>query len=247
MFDHITIRVSDRQASRRFYETVLLAIGLGPRRSATGIDQWWELMIAQASAERPVTRGLHVAFVTRSAEEVDTFWRAGTRAGYTSDGEPGPRPQYSRSYYGSFLLDPDGNSVEAVWHGRPRRGQGIVDHLWIRVADLQRSRRFYAAVAPAVGLTIDERAGDRDSVVHVRGEDRSFALVQDERPVTENLHLAFPVRADADVEAFHVGAVAAGGTDNGEPGERARYHSGYYAGFVLDPDGNNVEAVCHNR
>jgi catechol 2,3-dioxygenase-like lactoylglutathione lyase family enzyme len=244
VFDHMTIRVTDRRASRRFYETVLSAIGLGPRRSGTGIDQWWDFIVAQATIERPVTRGMHVAFVTRSRDEVDTFWRAGTRAGYDSDGEPGPRTQYSESYYGGFLLDPDANSVEAVWHGRPRRGSGVVDHLWIRVADLGRSRRFYAAVAPALGLAVD---GERPDRVHVRGEDRSFALVHDERPVTENLHLAFPVRRDQDVQAFHEAALATGASDNGAPGERARYHPGYYAAFVLDPDGNNVEAVNHNR
>ena len=246
MFDHVTIRVSDRQASRRFYETVLSAIGLGPRRSGTGIDQWWDFMIAQATIERPATRGAHVAFVTRSRDEVDTFWRAGTRAGYTSDGEPGPRTQYGDSYYGGFLLDPDGNSAEAVWLGRPRRGPGIVDHLWIRVADLERSRRFYDAVAPALGLHFGRRssrsllgprrgplvrpgprraAGDRESPPGVPGAGR------DERR-------AGVPRARAS---------AAGGTDNGEPGERAQHHPGYYAAFVLDPDGNNVEAVNHNR
>jgi catechol 2,3-dioxygenase-like lactoylglutathione lyase family enzyme len=244
VFDHVVIRVSDRQASRRFYETVLSAIGLGPRRSGTGVDQWWEFMIAQATIERPVTRAAHVAFVTRSRDEVDTFWRAGTRAGYTSDGEPGPRTQYGDGYYGGFLLDPDGNSAEAVWLGRPRRGPGIVDHLWIRVADLERSRRFYDAIAPALGLQV---GGDHPDRFSVRGEDRSFTLVHDPRPVTENLHLAFPVRRDADVQAFHAAGVAAGGTDNGEPGERGRYHPGYYAAFVLDPDGTNVEAVNHNR
>jgi catechol 2,3-dioxygenase-like lactoylglutathione lyase family enzyme len=175
---------------------------------------------------------------------VDTFWRAGTRAGYASDGEPGPRTQYGESYYGGFLLDPDGNSVEAVWHGRPRRGSGVLDHLWVRVADLEGSRRFYEAVAPALGLAVDDRRPERFSV---RGEDRSFTLVHDERPVTENLHLAFPVRRDDDVQAFHQAALAAGATDNGAPGERARYHPGYYAAFVLDADGNNVEAVNHNR
>ena len=77
MFDHVLIRVADRRASRRFYETVLSAIGSGPRRSGTGIDQWWDFIVAQATIERPLTRGVHIAFVTRSRDEVDTFWRAG--------------------------------------------------------------------------------------------------------------------------------------------------------------------------
>ncbi|RZK77644.1 MAG: VOC family protein, partial [Methylobacterium sp.] len=58
-------------------------------------------------------------------------------------------------------------------------------------------------------------------------------------------HLAFAARSQAEVDAFHAGAVAAGGQDNGAPGLRPRYHAGYYAAFVIDPDGNNVEAVVH--
>jgi catechol 2,3-dioxygenase-like lactoylglutathione lyase family enzyme len=187
---------------------------------------------------------VHIAFVTRSRDQVRTFWKAGVDAGYTSDGEPGPRKQYGKDYYGGFLLDPDGNSAEAVWLGRPRRGPNIVDHVWIRVADLDAARRFYGAVAPALGVKLDGEHPERFSV---RGEDRSFALVRDERPVTEHLHLAFPVGRDEQVREFHRAAVDAGFASNGEPGERARYHPGYYAAFALDPDGNNIEAVNHNR
>src|SRR5947208_1167117 len=77
--------------------------------------------IAQATEENPVTRRLHVAFFAPTHGEVDEFWRVGTDAGYRDDGAPGPRPQYSRTYYGSFLLDPDGNSAEAVYHDAQRR------------------------------------------------------------------------------------------------------------------------------
>jgi hypothetical protein len=76
----------------------------------------------------------HVA-IRSSRDAVDHFWQVGMEAGYPSDGEPGPRPQYGSDYYGSFLLDPDGNSVEAVCHEDTRRG-GNVDHLWIGVTDL---------------------------------------------------------------------------------------------------------------
>ena len=71
-----------------------------------------------------------------SRAHVDRFWQAGTAAGYESDGEPGPRPQYSDDYYGAFLLDPDGNSIEAVHHGSLRDG-GDIDHIWIRVSDVE--------------------------------------------------------------------------------------------------------------
>ena len=111
MFDHVTIRVSDLEASRRFYRTLL-------GRDPVGDEylEWDDFGIAQADDEHPVTRHLHVGFAARSREEVDAFWRTGVDAGYASDGEPGLRPQYHPNYYGGFLLDPDGNNVEAVNH-----------------------------------------------------------------------------------------------------------------------------------
>ena len=79
------------------------------------------------------------------------------------------------------------------------------------------------------------------------GEDDSFSLINDERPLTENVHLAFAADEDATVRAFHAAALAAGYDDHGAPGERAVYHPGDYGAFVLDADGHNVEVVNHNR
>jgi catechol 2,3-dioxygenase-like lactoylglutathione lyase family enzyme len=245
VFDHLLLRASDRIASREFYDTVLSTVGAGPRKSAASLDQWRDFLVAGATEDRPATQNAHVAFVTRSRDEVETFWRAGTGAGYQSDGEPGPRPQYGADYYGSFLLDPDGNSIEAVWLGRPRRGPNVVDHVWIRVADLGESRRFYTAVADPLGLQVD--GPGHPERFSVRGSDRSFALVQDDRPVTGNLHMAFPVARNEDVHAFHRAALASGFISNGAPGERPQYGTGYFAAFAFDPDGNNIEAVAHNR
>src|SRR5213078_2016346 len=67
--------------------------------------------------DTPLTRGLHVGLAAPSREHVDRFWAALTAAGYRDDGAPGPRPQYRDDYYGAFVLDPDGNSIEAVHHG----------------------------------------------------------------------------------------------------------------------------------
>src|SRR6266540_3261265 len=149
------------------------------------------------------------------------------------------------TYYGGFLLDPDGNSVEAV-HGDPEDAvpDGRVDHLWLRVRDPQASRRFYTTIAPHAGLRL---AQDEPGRVQLSGPDYSFSLVRDERPLTEHVHLAFPAREDAAVRAFHAAALAAGYEDHGAPGERAVYHPGYYGAFVLDPDGHNIEVVNHNR
>ena len=121
---------------------------------------------------------------------------------------------------------------------------GSVDHLWFRVADLAASKRFYTTIAPHAGIRLGD---DEPGRVQFTGEDYSFSLIDDERPLTEHVHLAFPAREDATVRAFHAAALAAGYEDHGEPGERAVYHPGYYGAFVLDPDGHNVEVVNHNR
>jgi catechol 2,3-dioxygenase-like lactoylglutathione lyase family enzyme len=240
MLDHVTIRVSDREASRRFYDTVL-----GEATHATQwYEEWGDFSIAQADDEHPVTRNLHVGFAAPSREEVDAFWQRGVDAGYRSDGEPGLRPQYSPEYYGGFLLDPDGNSIESVHSTRTVSGPPI-DHLWIRVSNLEASRLFYETIAPVLGLQVEDARWPGHVVV--AGNRRHLMLVSDGRPPTENLHFAFPAPDDDTVAEFHRVATAAGYRDNGGPVERPIYHPGYFGAFVLDPDGNNVEAVNHNR
>jgi catechol 2,3-dioxygenase-like lactoylglutathione lyase family enzyme len=241
VFDHVTIRVSDRATSELFYNTVLPTVGLEEPLRGAPYPEWGDFSLAQATEEQPVTRRLHVAFFAPSTAVVDEFWRIGTEAGYRDDGPPGLRPQYSKDYYGAFLLDPDGNSVEAVHHGRTR-GAGSIDHLWIRVADVSASRRFYETIAPHAGLRLANVLPER---VHFAAASSSFGLVAGEP--TEQLHMAFPADDDETVRAFHRAAIEAGYRDNGLPGEREIYHSGYYGAFVLDPDGNNVEVVNHNR
>jgi catechol 2,3-dioxygenase-like lactoylglutathione lyase family enzyme len=240
MLDHVDIRVSDRDASRRFYTTVLGE----PSYSDEGFDEWSDFGIVEADGEHPVTRHLHVAFTAPSHDEVDAFWRRGVEAGYASDGEPGLRPQYDPNYYGGFLLDPDGNSVEACC-GFRKGGDSPIDHLWIGVADLGESRRFWEVVAPVLGLGLSDPS--EEERFHIYARHRSSALVADGRPPTEHVHVAFPVPDDETVAEFHRVATAAGFRDNGGPGERPEYHAGYVGAFVLDPDGNNVEAVNHNR
>ena len=242
MFDHVTIRVSDRATAERFYETVLRTLEIERTSSGQDFAEWDDFSLAQADEGSPPTRRLHIGFSAPSREHVDAFWRAGTEAGYESDGEPGLRPQYSDDYYGAFLLDPDGNSVEAVHHGSLRDG-GNVDHLWIRVSDVEAATRFYETVGPAAGFRVGSESAERTQFACVSG---SFSVVAGEHP-TEHVHLAFGASDDETVDRFHCEATAAGYRDNGAPGERTIYHEGYYAAFVLDPDGNNVEVVNHNR
>ena len=245
MFDHVVAAVSDFPASERFYRTVLSVLGVEPSHADAGVVEWEDWVVGPADREHPVTHGLHVGFRARDRAQVDAFWQAGVDAGYRDDGEPGPRAQYGATCYGGFLLDPDGNSVEAVHGAREDAGpDGRVDHLWIRVRDLQASRRFYTTIAPHAGLRLTHDEPDR---VQLSGADYSLSLVRDERPPTERMHLAFPAREDATVRAFHAAALAAGYEDHGAPGERAVYHPGYYGAFVLDPDGHNIEVVNHNR
>ncbi|WP_024890176.1 VOC family protein [Luteimonas huabeiensis] len=118
----------------------------------------------------------------------------------------------------------------------------LIDHLQLVVRDLDASHRFYAAVLDALGLPM---GGTGDGwfwadELFVTSADSAAALGQ----LTGRHHLAFQAHDRAKVEAFHRAAIAAGGTGNGAPAERA-YHPGYYAAFVLDPDGNNIEAVYH--
>ncbi len=243
MFDHVTIRVADLAASERFYRTTLERLGIEPTHAGVNRVAWSDFSIMAADGEHPPTRHLHVAFVSPTREDVGAFWRAGLGAGGVDDGEPGERPQYTDSYYGAFLRDPDGNSAEAVIHNDVRRG-GHIDHLWIRVRDVQASSAFYDTLARHTGLREGRRWREGRQF---RGAWATFSLVADGTPATENLHLAFPAPDQRTVQDFHEAATAAGYLDNGIPGERAHCAPGCCSAYVLDPDGTNVESVFHRR
>ncbi len=112
----------------------------------------------------------------------------------------------------------------------------LLDHVHLRVADLEASKRFYGAAAAALGLSLTL---ETDAFFAV---DELF--VSADGPSTAALHLALQAPDRETVERWHAAVLAAGGRDNGAPGERP-YHPGYYAAYALDPDGNNVEAVHH--
>jgi catechol 2,3-dioxygenase-like lactoylglutathione lyase family enzyme len=118
----------------------------------------------------------------------------------------------------------------------------LIDHLHMIVSDLDASRRFYGAVMDALGIPI---GGEGDTYfwadeLFVSSVDSEAARGQ----LTGRHHLAFQAKDEAMVAAFHAAGLANGGIDNGAPGPRP-YHPGYYAAFLLDPDGNNIEAVFH--
>ena len=115
----------------------------------------------------------------------------------------------------------------------------FIDHLAIPVRDVATSGRFYEAALAPFGI---ERAEIEGAVGFGPPGSVDFFVAEGEPAA---LHIAFAAPDRATVDAFHAAALAAGGRDNGAPGLRPRYHAHYYAGYVFDPDGYNVEAVCH--
>ena len=119
----------------------------------------------------------------------------------------------------------------------------LLDHVQLVVRDLDASRRFYDAVLDVLGVPVGGGGEGYfwadEFVVSTRESEAA------DGKLTGPTHLAFQAKDRATVDAFHAAALAHGGTDNGAPGLRDQYHPGYYAAFVLDPDGNNIEAVYH--
>ncbi|WP_272474592.1 VOC family protein [Baekduia alba] len=240
MFDHVTLRVADRARSEPFFTEVLETLGVDQTYSTNAFAEWRDFSLAEADAAHPATKNIHIGFLAPTREQVDAFWAVGRASGGVDDGAPGPRPQYVADYYGAFLRDPDGNSVEAVHHARQGR-EAVIDHVWIRVADVAAAAAFYRTIAPAAGLELRHESSER-ATFGCGAE--SFSLVPG-AALTENAHIAFKGDEDA-VRRFHADATAAGYRSNGQPGERPQYHPGYYAAYVTDPDGHNIEVVDHH-
>lgn len=125
----------------------------------------------------------------------------------------------------------------------------MIDHIGLAVTDIARSRAFYEAALAPLGIrtieVIDPSQTESGGTAVMMGADEIFFVIADNEAIGEGTHIAFRAASRDDVDAFHAAALAAGGRDNGAPGIRKRYHPDYYAAFVHDPDGINVEAVCH--
>jgi catechol 2,3-dioxygenase-like lactoylglutathione lyase family enzyme len=124
----------------------------------------------------------------------------------------------------------------------------MIDHLGITVENFDRSKAFYdGAMAPlgasmVMTVPVEFTGGVRTGGY---GRDKPSFWISEGQKRPGHDHIAFSARSRAEVDAFHRAAIAAGGKDNGKPGLRPHYHPNYYGAFVFDPDGNNVEAVCH--
>ncbi|MDN4058170.1 VOC family protein [Massilia sp. YIM B02769] len=121
----------------------------------------------------------------------------------------------------------------------------LIDHLQLVVRDLAASKRFYSAVFEVLGIPLGGEGDDYFWADELFVSTPASDAAQGE--LTGRHHLAFQAADRAMVDAFYQAALQAGGKDNGAPGERATYHPGYYGAFVLDPDGNNIEAVFHGE
>jgi catechol 2,3-dioxygenase-like lactoylglutathione lyase family enzyme len=112
IFDHVEVNAGDYQASVRFYETVLAALGIPRTAETEELTSFTNLSVVNRT---PATHDLHICFRAASRDEVDRFHAAGVEAGFRSNGEPGYREKYGPGYYAAFLLDPDDNNVEALY------------------------------------------------------------------------------------------------------------------------------------
>ena len=126
----------------------------------------------------------------------------------------------------------------------------MLDHVGFAVADAERSKKFYEQALAPLGLSlimsVTPEQTEAGGTAHGFGSDgKPYFWVGDNERVGEGTHVAFQADTRAQVHAFYKAALAAGGRDNGAPGLRPHYHPNYYAAFVFDPDGINIEAVCH--
>jgi catechol 2,3-dioxygenase-like lactoylglutathione lyase family enzyme len=121
-----------------------------------------------------------------------------------------------------------------------------LDHLGISTADYPTSLAFYEKALAPLGIKVHMKFEGEEGNVAGLGSDQPFLWVGDGGKLSEGrLHIALNAKSRAEVDAFYAAAMAAGGRDNGAPGLRPNYHANYYAAFVYDPDGHNIEAVCH--
>jgi catechol 2,3-dioxygenase-like lactoylglutathione lyase family enzyme len=125
----------------------------------------------------------------------------------------------------------------------------MLDHLGISISDLARSRAFYLTALAPLGMDIQlevsaEQTGDH-AAIGFGANGKPFFWIGEGKQPASSIHVAFAAGSRADVDAFHCAALTAGGRDNGAPGLRPHFHADYYGAYVLDPDGYNVEAVCH--
>src|SRR3954447_1536751 len=116
MWDHVTLRASDLEASARFYDIVLRPLGVERVSTEGWLVDYDQFSLSPATDEKPPTRGLHIAFTAPTREQGHAFWQPHADPPHRNHGPPAPRPKYAPNYHGGFQHDPDANSAEAVHH-----------------------------------------------------------------------------------------------------------------------------------
>lgn len=154
MIDHVTIRVADLDLAHDFYERALRLLDRPQTGEADRGFEWNDFSIVAATTERSPTRRLHIGFGARDRDQVDDWWQAMRDAGDPDLGGPGPRPYYTPTYYGAFVADPAGNSIEALHHDHLRTDGCTIDHCGsvsetssARAASTRRWRRSWATTS----------------------------------------------------------------------------------------------------
>src|ERR687891_422586 len=227
MFDHITLRVADLALTSSALQALLDQVEIEQTTSTPSLSVWGNFALTQTDDEHPIARRVRIGFTAPTTAHVDRFAQVGVDLGFAADDSAEARPDHLAAYSTAFVTDAAGNSFGAVH----------------RDSEVEASTAFFVTIGAAAGLTVRRRTRDR-TTFSVGAADGSFLVVAGEP--TRNVHIAFSGEDD-DVRRFHADGTAAGYGSNGEPGERARYHAGYYAAYLLDPDGNNIEVVNHHR
>ncbi len=263
MFTHFTLGTNDRPRAEAFYAAVMPPLGLKLVKSvetffAYGSEEsappW--LVINPPFDGLPATwsNGFHIALRASDEAAVRDFHRAALGAGGRDEGAPGLRPEYASDYYAAYVRDPDGNKLQAV-HYRDRRMAGpcgdVVSHITLGSNNLVRSKAFYEGLLAVLGLErlpAEETPGE-DLAFGIAGSQLPVVFLQkpfDGRPATwgNGAHVSFDAPSRDAVRAFYEAALSLGGSDEGQPGLRPRYHAAYYAAYVRDPDGNKLQAYC---
>src|SRR5258705_350315 len=198
MFDHLTLRVGDLASVDAAFTAMLAELEIEQTANTPNLSVWGNFALTQTDDAHPVARRVHIAFVAPTPAHVERFWRAGIDAGFTDNGSAGPRPDYADDYYAAFLEDSTGNNFEAVYRdgARPR---GSIDHVGLRVHDVEATAAFYSTIATTAGLALRRRASDRASFAVGRSNGVLSVVAGSPK---ENDHIAVSGAYD-DVRRFH--------------------------------------------
>jgi catechol 2,3-dioxygenase-like lactoylglutathione lyase family enzyme len=263
----VTLGAHDLEASAEFYAKALAPLGIvrlasfereiGFGREGGQPAVW--IVLPYDGLPATWGNGTHVAFLARSQDAVEAFHAAGLAAGAIDAGAPGLRPQYGSGYYGAYLRDPVGTKIQAVHYGAgsPEAAEaanapwaGLFSHVTVGTGDLERACRFYdRALAPLGLMRVHDQDDERIGTAACWGWPETlvswiFAHTPfDGRPAAwaNGFQISLKAADRASVQAFHAAGLAAGGHDEGAPGERA-YRPGYYGAYLRDPDGNKLHA-----